>query len=770
MGIQGTYTRMIIETDLTFIGLLPLLKSIQRPCNLKQFAGQTIGIDAYGWLHRGTVACAVELATDKPTTKYVCSVSWLSSTDSTRYVDFAMSRVRMLKHFGITPYLVFDGDYLPSKSKTEKERSARRKESKKLGLELLNRGKTSQAYLELQKSVDVTPEMAGLLIEELKRANVQYVVAPYEADSQMVYLEKKGVINGILSEDSDLLVFGAKKLLTKLDQYGGCFMIRRDDFTACREVSLVGWSDKEFRHMAILSGCDYLNSIDKMGLKTAHRLLRKHKSMERVIRAVQFDGKFKVPTGYMEAFTQAELTFLHQWVYCPEAKGLVHLTSLEKGTTADDLPFIGAFVESKLASGVACGELHPHTKEPLQLPIVPTRRWMGPPKKRAVVETPELKKHRSIDSFFKPGRTPLAELDINLFSGSPTQQEMARRASASSWPATPVESNTPGTVMARPPAIPASAPVVARRAFSETTSLLLTASERAPKRQRLCAEGSSPVAEKIANRIDSGRSKFFGGVSSATPSKQSKRAKAATDFTLWSDDSVEEALSQLPLPDGFDTQTKPRKNKLDVFEDTTPTQPVVPESFPAPVVEKDTQVTSVLAVFSQDQTPPGTPPSSPDSEDEGEGDRSTTPFDMSLKAEIAGLRSRFSFEPINAAKPPLSSKLAKRKSPLQPEVRTLRLGLDGYAESHPSAEDLPEVGGQSNQEPEKEECIMVPGSDTIQPLSPAKQDIDTGQTSSGMVGGSEDLLVSESEVEASEAGTPRISRFLDLGRFAFGAA
>jgi hypothetical protein len=143
---------------------------------------------------------------------------------------------------------------------------------------------------------------------------------------------------------------------------------------------------------------------------------------------------------------------------------------------------------------------------------------------------------------------------------------------------------------------------------------------------------------------------------------------------------------------------------------------------------------------------------------------------MSLKAEIAGLRSRFSFEPINAAKPPLSSKSAKRKSPLQPEVRTSRLSLDGYAESHPSAEDLPEVGGQSNQEPEKEECIMVPGSDTIQPLSPAKQDIDTGQTSSGMVGGSEDLLVSESEVEASEAGTPRISRFLDLGRFAFGAA
>ena len=51
-------------------GLLPLLKSIQKPCHLKKFAGQTIGVDAYGWLHRGTVACAIDLALGKPTTKY----------------------------------------------------------------------------------------------------------------------------------------------------------------------------------------------------------------------------------------------------------------------------------------------------------------------------------------------------------------------------------------------------------------------------------------------------------------------------------------------------------------------------------------------------------------------------------------------------------------------------------------------------------------------------------------------------------------------------
>lgn len=34
-----------------------------------------------------------------------------------------MSRVKMLLHFKVTPYLVFDGDYLPSKAEEESGRA-----------------------------------------------------------------------------------------------------------------------------------------------------------------------------------------------------------------------------------------------------------------------------------------------------------------------------------------------------------------------------------------------------------------------------------------------------------------------------------------------------------------------------------------------------------------------------------------------------------------------------------------------------------------------
>ena len=149
--------------------------------------------------------------------------------------------------------------------------------------------------------------MARRLIDELKKIGVQYIVAPYEADAQLVYLERQGIIQGMLSEDSDLLVFGAKCLLTKLDQYGECVEINRADFAACREISLVGWSDAEFRRMAILSGCDYLASINRMGLKSAYRFVRKYKNIEKIIQMLQFDGQYYVPTDYLKKILQGRV-------------------------------------------------------------------------------------------------------------------------------------------------------------------------------------------------------------------------------------------------------------------------------------------------------------------------------------------------------------------------------------------------------------------------------------------------------------------------------
>lgn len=163
-----------------------------------------------------------------------------------------------------------------------------------------------------------------------------YVVAPYEADAQMAYLERIGLVDGIITEDSDLLVFGCRNVLFKLDFISSTIVsISRADFgsvtTAEGGISLLGWSDDQFRAMAILSGCDYLPSIQGIGLKTAWSLLRKYRNVEQVVRAIRLEGKKCVPKGYLEAYNSAEKVFLHQRVYCPLDQRLVKLTDIPLG-------------------------------------------------------------------------------------------------------------------------------------------------------------------------------------------------------------------------------------------------------------------------------------------------------------------------------------------------------------------------------------------------------------------------------------------------------
>lgn len=93
--------------------------------------------------------------------------------------------------------------------------------------------------------------MAYQVIKALKAENVQYVVAPYEADAQLAFLEDRGLVDGIVTEDSDLLVFGCKHVLFKLDSDGNCVSVKREMFGENKEASLVGWSDREFRWMAV---------------------------------------------------------------------------------------------------------------------------------------------------------------------------------------------------------------------------------------------------------------------------------------------------------------------------------------------------------------------------------------------------------------------------------------------------------------------------------------------------------------------------------------
>lgn len=116
----------------------------------------------------------------------------------------------------------------------------------------------------------------------LKEKRILHIIAPYEADAQLTYLVNTKKADAVLTEDSDLLVFGCHTVFYKMNASGHGVMIRQENLGNATEIDIKGWNLTRIRHMCILSGCDYLPSLPGIGLKNAHKLLKNYRTIDSV--------------------------------------------------------------------------------------------------------------------------------------------------------------------------------------------------------------------------------------------------------------------------------------------------------------------------------------------------------------------------------------------------------------------------------------------------------------------------------------------------------
>ncbi|KAG5235143.1 exonuclease [Salix suchowensis] len=331
-------------------GLLPLLKSIMVPIHIKELEGCSVAVDTYSWLHKGALSCSTQLCKGLPTS---------------RHIEYCMHRVNLLRHYGVKPVLVFDGGLLPMKIEQENKRARTRKENLVRAIEHESNGNSAAAYECYQKAVDISPSIAHELIQVLRKENVLYVVAPYEADAQMTFLSVSKQVDAVITEDSDLIPFGCHRIIFKMDKYGQGVEFQNSRLQQNKDLSFVGFTNEMLLEMCIFSGCDYQQSLPGMGLKRAHALITKFKSYDKVIKHLRY-STMSVPPLYEESFKKAILTFRHQRVYDPTMKDIVHMSDLPDNID-NDLEFLGPLIPQHIATGIARGDLDPFTQMPFQL-------------------------------------------------------------------------------------------------------------------------------------------------------------------------------------------------------------------------------------------------------------------------------------------------------------------------------------------------------------------------------------------------------------------
>ncbi|XP_071790435.1 uncharacterized protein [Asterias amurensis] len=332
-------------------GLLPFLKEASHQVNVRKYSGYTVAIDTYCWIHRGAFGCAMQLAKGE-------------NTDM--YVRYCLKYINMLRSMDIKPILVFDGSNLPAKKIVETSRRERRELYSKKGRQFLREGKLSEARDCFTKCVNVTPQMALEVIKAARSLGVDCIVAPYEADAQLAYLAKKGIVQAVITEDSDLVAFGCPRVIYKLDLNGNGLEI---EASRLEKVTKMGsrYSAEKFRYMCIAAGCDYLPSLPGIGLGKARKLFQvaTNPDLTHVLKRIplHLKMKLKVPQEYIDGFHQANNTFLYQLAFDPMTRRLVPLHPYSDDIDKESLTYAGAYYSADLALEQALGNVDANTKK-----------------------------------------------------------------------------------------------------------------------------------------------------------------------------------------------------------------------------------------------------------------------------------------------------------------------------------------------------------------------------------------------------------------------
>lgn len=136
-----------------------------------------------------------------------------------------------------------------------------------------------------KQTIDVVPEHIQMVRELVPIMGFSMIQAKGEAETVCAYLWKKGIVDIVFSEDSDILAYGVVHSISKLDSTKE-EVIYIHAPTLYRELNL---TYEQFKDLCIMCGCDYNKRIPNYGPKKSYNLILEYGSIDDIENATMLD-------------------------------------------------------------------------------------------------------------------------------------------------------------------------------------------------------------------------------------------------------------------------------------------------------------------------------------------------------------------------------------------------------------------------------------------------------------------------------------------------
>ena len=193
------------------------------------------------------------------------------------HVHSMIQKLVAFKKYNIVPIFVFDGMPPAIKEQTLKDRKAFKTYMMQKYYKAVTQDEKKKYYY--MKS-DITMDEIDDIKKLISIYGYTYIDSVEEADSQLAYMSKVGQLDGIVTDDLDILVFGGKIVLKNFSVAKNKWI---DEINLDKLLDKLGIKLEQLIDIGILLGCDYCPTVTGVGPIKSYHMIKDHKDLQNLV-------------------------------------------------------------------------------------------------------------------------------------------------------------------------------------------------------------------------------------------------------------------------------------------------------------------------------------------------------------------------------------------------------------------------------------------------------------------------------------------------------